>query len=121
MEEMKNRIVDDCGDYELNRLNELLPDGEYEQMAVEGSSEDNEERFWPAGTYVHQGSRFEVSKRALYRRTEYRVRLLEGSWPSDKDLVALCDSDFASTRVSHWGGGARDLTDNVKEVVVYID
>ena len=73
----------------------------------------------------------------LARRTSachiYRVTLLEGDWPSDRDLITLCDSSQQVLNVcqeeetlnavrSHFGGQVEKTSnEKVKVVHVWVD
>jgi len=60
-------------------------------------------------TIVYRGTR--LSSERMERGDTvhvYRVKLLQGSWPSDDDLVSLCNRDHP-TNPRHWGGRVRRL------------
>lgn len=73
--------------------------------------------------YTWQGSRFECRvKERGHAHTRYQVRLLSGQWPSDGDLISLCDNDFTGLECCHFGGSVfRGKRDNIREVTVHID
>ena len=58
----------------------------------------------------------------LYRRghsqCEYTVRLDLGQWPSDKDLITVCDGTIPPEE-RHFGGRVEHLPNDLKHVVVY--
>jgi hypothetical protein len=58
-------------------------------------------------------------RRAL-TRGGYIVRLDKGVWPSDDDLITLCDGATPPKRF-HFGGEVEDLSKDHKRIVVYID
>ena len=58
-----------------------------------------------------------------YARDSYVVKLLEGEWDTDADLITLCDNNFVEGKqVLHFGGHVDSTDDpNIKVVSVYID
>lgn len=50
----------------------------------------------------------------------FNVIRLDGSWPSDEDLITLCDGD-APNHPSHFGGKVTETFTDTKKVVVFTD
>ena len=72
-------------------------------------------------TIVYQGTRLNVERSAGGRaNADYDVTLIEGSWPSDKDLITLCDNDHPSNP-RHFGGRVTQTGAKTKRVTVYVD
>ena len=70
------------------------------------------------------GSRFDVQHGGSgYAHTKYRVTLLEGSWPSDRDLLTLCDNHDGTMSERHYGGVVSPIDNkpNERYVKVYTD
>lgn len=55
-----------------------------------------------------------------YSQVEYLVRLGGGDWPSDDNLITICDGTVPPKR-RHFGGSVESLPDGIKHVAVYID
>jgi hypothetical protein len=50
----------------------------------------------------------------------YEVRLLSGTWPSDSELISLCDGNNGTERCD-FGGSVKKLNDAIVNVNVYVD
>ncbi len=51
----------------------------------------------------------------------FKVKLLNGTWPSNDSLISYCDNLEINESVSHFGGRVNNLTPTLKYVAVYID
>jgi hypothetical protein len=69
------------------------------------------------------GAKIEIKNiNSRYGRTEYSIELIEGNWPSDDDLITLCDNHHNGTMtVHHFGGSVRKTSGKTANVTVFID
>ncbi len=73
-------------------------------------------------TMKWSGSEFkQLAVQSCYGKTVYRLELVNGVWPSDDDLITLCDNKFEHLVRCHFGGQVRFLGETTKEVTVWID
>jgi len=66
------------------------------------------------------GAKFTISRTYHgYSMSEYDVRLLEGDWPADNDMITICDGD-EPPHSRHFGGTVTKSGD-LAHVTVYTD
>lgn len=75
-------------------------------------------------TVEWQGLILEIDTYCVRRENkEFDVRLIEGSWPNDKDLITLCDGgnpDMPFWALMHRGGEVcKGEAENIRTVIVY--
>lgn len=57
-----------------------------------------------------------------YSTRSFVVTLVHGEWPSDTDLVTICDNrSFDCSHVRHFGGHVSGISKSEKLVSVYVD
>jgi len=74
------------------------------------------------GTSVTEwsGAKFTISRTYHgYSMSRYNVKLLEGEWPADNDMITICDGD-EPPHARHFGGSVTKNGD-LAYVTVYTD
>lgn len=86
-----------------------------------GKHPDRPKDWWKIGKRVEwNGAKFTVQfKRKGYAHDDYTVILDEGEWPSDDDLLTICDGDIPP-HARHFGGTV-SKSGNKASVTVYTD